>query len=150
SSSSRPALSERRNEEPPRPLLPWVGEKGAGGVRGTPSSGRGDAGHLAARLGAGAARLGATPAVIVVVLFALDGAGVAGVGAEPAHLVDEARAAAHEGGGQPAQRGAVTVQADALGQVGHVGLAQAGVGAVVALLSAAGAGLDARMASMMT
>src|SRR5262249_20667066 len=112
-------------------------------------SSRGDPGHLAALLGAGAARLRAAPAGVVVGLLALLRAGVAGLGAEPAPIVDEARAAAHEGGGHPAEGGAVTVQADALGQVGHVGLAQAGVGAVVALLGAARTGLDARAVSLM-
>src|SRR5262249_37360367 len=103
--------------------------------------------HAAALLGAGPARLGATPAVILLVLGALRAAGVTDLRADAADVVHEVRPPAHVSRRRPADLGAITGQPNALGHLLHVGLVQAGVGTVLALLSAPDASVDAGLCS---
>ena len=86
-------------------------------------------GHLRAALGAAAARLGAALAVLGVVAGAGVGAAAARFGAEPAGLGVEAGAARHQRDARAVRVDAVEAGAEALG---HVGVADAGVGADLA------------------
>src|SRR5205823_1670683 len=75
----------------------------------------------------------------------LRAASVADVGTQAAQVVHEVRPAAHEGGGLPANRRAIAVQANTRGHPLHVRFAQAGIRAVLALLGTTDARLNTRM-----
>src|SRR5262245_37069013 len=96
--------------------------------------------HLPALLGAATAGLRTTLAVLGLVLAAFGRAAVARLGARPADGGGQGRAAAHVTGANPAQLGAVAACPDAFG---HLGVADAGVAAVLARLGARDARLDA-------
>src|SRR3954466_15860745 len=98
--------------------------------------------HLPALLGAAAARLRAPLAVLGLVLAALRGASFARLGTGAADGRGRGRAAGHVAGADPAQLGTVAAGADA---PGHLGLADAGVAAVLAFLRTGDAGFDAAL-----
>src|SRR3954452_3330584 len=98
--------------------------------------------HLPALLGAAAARLRAPLAVLGLVLAALRGASVARLGTGAADGGGEGRSPGHVAGADPAQLGAVAAGADSLG---HLDVSDAGVAAVLALLRAGDACLDAAL-----
>ena len=75
-------------------------------------------------------------AVVHLVLAALCAAGFTHFCAETADLVGELGAAAHERGCAPAGLSAIAVEPDAIGHFGHVALAEARIGAVLAFLGA--------------
>jgi hypothetical protein len=87
--------------------------------------------------------------MILLMFGALLPAVLADIGAHPAEVGREPRPPAHERRRQPADRGAIPVQPDALGHHLHVRFAQTGVGAVLALLGTADASLDARLVFLM-
>jgi hypothetical protein len=97
---------------------------------------------MSALFGALAARLGAALAVFRFMLLALGGTGGTDVGTEPADLVDEVRPPAHEGRSGPAHLCTIPIQADALGHLRYFRFPEAGVGAMLALLSTTNAGID--------
>jgi hypothetical protein len=107
-------------------------------------------GHPAAFFRTFLTSLGATLAVLNLVLRALRAAGIADFGAYPTDLVDEVRSAAHVSRRGPADRSAVLVKPKALGHLGNFALAQASVGAVLALLGTSHAGFDARLVLLMS
>src|SRR4051812_37326365 len=96
--------------------------------------------HLAALVGAAAARLGAAFTVLGLVRTALVGTAVARFGTGAAHGGRQRRGAAYVTGADPAQLGAVATSADA---VGHLGVADAGIAALLALLGTCDARFDA-------
>ncbi len=96
--------------------------------------------HFPTFLGAAAARLGTDAAVVGRVLGALDGAGFACLGADAADGGGQRRTPAHENGSGPAQLGAVPAGSDA---VGHLGMGDAGVAALLTRPGAGHARLDA-------
>lgn len=98
--------------------------------------------HAAAFVGTAAAGFGAPLAVIHLVVCALRGAGFADLRTDLTDRVHEAGTAAHERGGGPTNLRAIQIERDAAGHVGNVLLVQAGFGAVLALLGAAGAGVN--------
>ena len=99
--------------------------------------------HLAAFTDALGAGIGAFAAVFVIVLAAFLAAGFAYLRAQRAELGGEFAALGHVLGGQPADSGALHVQADAFRH--HLGVLflQAGRGAEIAVGGAAVAGFDA-------
>lgn len=99
---------------------------------------------LAAFVRAFAAGFRAAFAMFAVVLVAFRRARVADFGAEPADLCVELRAAAHEGGSQPAQICAVDAESGAFGY-----LAEAFVATVLAFLRATHAGFDTGLVFLM-
>ena len=98
-----------------------------------------DAGHSAAFFGAMLARFGAGAAMLRVMPPTFFRAGVADIGADAANLVNEPRAAAHEGRATPALAGAIEAQPSAIGHVRHAGALDR---AMLALLRATHARLD--------
>lgn len=103
----------------------------------------GRAGHRAAFLLATTARLRAGPAMVVFESRALVGAGFADIRAQRAKRIRELRAAAHESGRLPADRGAILVQANARDHPVDAFFVKAGIGAMLACLRTFDAGLDA-------
>jgi hypothetical protein len=77
-------------------------------------------------------------------------AGLANLGTYAAYLGSELRPAAHERRRHPTNVGTVAIQPDALGHFADVALAQAGVGAMLALLGATHTRLDARSILLMS
>ncbi len=99
---------------------------------------------MTAFLGTVPARLGTTLAVVLGMLGAFLGAGIANLGANAADLVDERRAAAHEGDAQTAHFGAVKTHPRAIGHA-----SQTSVGAVVTLLGTLTASSDTGLVLLM-
>lgn len=101
--------------------------------------------HLAARLSAAAAGLGAAFAVVAVVLLALSGTAIASFGADAAHLTMKVRIANHEAGAEVASVRTVPAELDTLSHhLDHVAT-QAGGGTVFALTHAINTSLNARL-----
>jgi hypothetical protein len=133
--------ASRRPRRPPSASSPRETRPGTS-LPGTESGGPSHASRrrcqLPALLGAAAAGLCATLAMLCLVLRALVRAAVACVGADPANLRREPGAPAHEARADPAEIGAVDAKTRA---VRHV--PETGVGAVLALLCAPQTRFDA-------
>ncbi len=98
--------------------------------------------HSSALLRASAARFGARPTVLGLVLLAFGPACVADHRAELAELGRETTTSTHQGGGKPADVCAVAVEANALGHHLDVALGEARVRAVIAFVRTCVASLD--------
>jgi hypothetical protein len=94
---------------------------------------------VTAFLGAGTTRLGAALAVLFRVFSAFLGAGVAYIGTNAADFPHEVRAATHERDAQATNLGAIKAHPRAIGHA-----AQTFIGAMIAFLSTAATGGDAR------
>ena len=99
--------------------------------------------HLAARIGAPAARLGAALAMVHLVLGAFLAAGLAHVCAQCADLLGKLARACHRPCGVTTQRGAVKVETYAAGKSSNILFCEARRRAVIARIGAAFARLDA-------
>ena len=88
--------------------------------------------HRSASRGGSLARVGAGPAVDGLVFAAFHGTGIADGRAERAQLPGKSAIALHQGDGQSANIGAVSIKSDAVGHHRDLVLAQTGVGAMFA------------------
>jgi hypothetical protein len=114
-----------------------------------PLASRGNAGHAAAFFGALLARVGATLAVLGFMLATLRSTGIADVGAHAANIVHELRSPTHEGGGGPADGGAIPVQPDALNHCCHIVFAETGISAMLTFLGASETCFNAALVFLM-
>jgi hypothetical protein len=88
--------------------------------------------HRSAGRGASLARVGAGPAVDGLVFAAFHGTGIADGRAERAQQPGKSAVAFHQGDGQSANVGAISIKSNAVGHHRDIILAQTGVGAVFA------------------
>lgn len=101
-------------------------------------------GHLPTLILATTAFFGTAPAVLGIMLGTLGATGFADFRAHPTDVVHELRTAAHQRCRHPADLSTIAIQANASRHHFDVLLAQAGVGAMFALLRTADTGFDAR------